>query len=141
LKELTRIRNKFNLISCSLLLTENRVVNKAISYSYFHLYFLKEISHCLQVKKTTEAFNNYFNSNGAADGGGGGGGGAGRRWDNADDFSKMPPPKFAPIKKRKSKRPLDYSSSSNSLSSSRSAPTTPTTHSPLKEVNAFAFIL
>jgi hypothetical protein len=98
--------------------------------------FLKRFSHFFQVKKTTEAFNNYFNSNGAADGGGGGGGGAGRRWDNADDFSKMPPPKFAPIKKRKSKRPLDYSSSSNSLSSSRSAPTTPTTHSPLKEVNA-----
>ncbi len=88
------------------------------------------------MKKTTEAFNNYFNSNGAADGGGGGGG-AGRRWDNADDFSKMPPPKFAPIKKRKSKRPLDYRSSNNSLSSSRSAPTTPTTHYPLKEVKVF----
>ncbi len=83
------------------------------------------VSFLLQVKKTTEAFNNYFNSNGSVDGGT-------RRWDSADDFSKMPPPKFAPIKKRKSKRPVDYS---GSVASTRSAPATPSIQSPLKEVS------
>ena len=69
-----------------------------------------------QVKKTTEAFNNYFNNNST----------------NSDkkvesDVIKMPPPKFAPIKKRKSKRPADFSQS-------KSAPTTPLTRAPsLKE--------
>ena len=64
----------------------------------------------VKVKKTTEAFNNYFNSE--------------KKHSNPEqpyslptigfpdaDSSKMPPPKFAPIKKRKSKRSVDYTKS------------------------------
>lgn len=71
----------------------------------------------MQVKKTTEAFNNYFNNNTTEP----------KKWDAAeDDQEKMPPPKFAPIKKRKSKRTMDFSAS-------RSAPTTPVGRSPLRD--------
>ena len=38
----------------------------------------------------------------------------------------MPPPKFGPIKKRKSKRSIDFGKV-------KSAPTTPTERSPIKE--------
>ena len=71
-----------------------------------------------QVKKTTEAFNNYFNSkDGNTD--------FKNKWD--DDVDKMPPPKFAPMKKRKnSKRTVDFGRT-------KSAPVTPE-RSPVKEV-------
>ena len=42
------------------------------------------------------------------------------------DSQKMPPPKFGPIKKRKSKRSIDFGKV-------KSAPTTPTERSPIKE--------
>ena len=69
-----------------------------------------------QVKKTTEAFNNYFNKDGSND--------FKPKWES--DVSKMPPPKFAPIKKRKSKRTVDFGRT-------KSAPVTPE-RSPVKEV-------
>ena len=89
----------------------------------------------VKVKKTTEAFNNYFGessrktswtegmSNGSA------------------DSSRMPPPKFGPIKKRKSKRSLDYGKGGVPVISgpmplnsvSKSAPVTPVERSPSKE--------
>ena len=75
------------------------------------------------MKKTTEAFNNYFNNNTA---GGGGGSTPEKKWD-ADDLMKMPPPKFVPIKKRKSKRTIDFTAS-------KSAPVTPVARSPAKEI-------
>jgi len=63
----------------------------------------------VKVKKTTEAFNNYFNSGSSNN----------NSFDKRfDDSSKMPPPKFAPIKKRKSKRTIDFGLT-------KSAPTTP----------------
>lgn len=68
-----------------------------------------------QVKKTTEAFNNYFNKDGNE---------FKDKWGN--DTEKMPPPKFAPIKKRKSKRTVDFGRT-------KSAPVTPE-RSPVKEV-------
>ena len=58
---------------------------------------------------------------------------------NDSDSAKMPPPKFstsAPsaIKKRKSKRSVDYGSSS-ALGTARSAPVTPTSdRSPIKVI-------
>lgn len=58
---------------------------------------LKFGSLSVKVKKTTEAFNNYFTNkgeNGVHSG--------------DSDGMKMPPPKFGPIKKRKSKRSIDY---------------------------------
>jgi hypothetical protein len=78
----------------------------------------------VKVKKTTEAFNNYFGS----------GGGVGNdekpkpKWDRAGsgDRSKMPPPKFAPVKKRHSKRTIDFGRT-------KSAPVTPQERSPVKE--------
>ena len=69
-----------------------------------------------QVKKTTEAFNNYFNKEGNE---------FKTKWDS-NDADKMPPPKFAPIKKRKSKRTVDFGRT-------KSAPVTPE-RSPVKEV-------
>ena len=69
-----------------------------------------------QVKKTTEAFNNYFNKDGGND--------FKPKWENEEN--KMPPPKFAPIKKRKSKRTVDFGRT-------KSAPVTPE-KSPMKEV-------
>jgi len=108
----------------------------------------------VKVKKTTEAFNNYFNSakNGdifAENGGGfapsslppiidsGADESAELRNGSGDtDSARMPPPKFpgsahSSIKKRKSKRSLDYGSgnfgsSNSSLGAARSAPVTPT---------------
>ena len=72
------------------------------------------------MKKTTEAFNNYFNNNSAS---------SDKKVATESDLVKMPPPKFAPIKKRKSKRPVDYAASA-----SKSAPTTPLSRAPsLKE--------
>jgi len=82
----------------------------------------------VKVKKTTEAFNNYFNSE--------------KKHSNSDqpyslptiglpndeDAAKMPPPKFAPIKKRRSKRAIDFASTL-----SKSAPVTPNETSPIKE--------
>ena len=63
----------------------------------------------VKVKKTTEAFNNYFSGKSEND-----------AFDSSDAL-RMPPPKFAPIKKRKSKRgPVDYGGKV------KSAPTTPT---------------
>ena len=54
------------------------------------------------------------------------------RFDTVDS-ARMPPPKFAPIKKRKSKR------GSVDFGKVKSAPTTPTERSPIKEgVAAFA---
>merc|ERR1719158_1463470 len=45
----------------------------------------------VKVKKTTEAFNNYFNGSGESK----------PKWESAAaDRDKMPPPKFAPVKKR-----------------------------------------
>jgi len=74
----------------------------------------------VKVKKTTEAFNNYFNNNSAS---------SDKKVATESDLVKMPPPKFAPIKKRKSKRPVDYAASA-----SKSAPTTPLSRAPsLKE--------
>ena len=81
----------------------------------------------VKVKKTTEAFNNYFNSE--------------KKHSNSEqpyslptigfgndtDSAKMPPPKFAPIKKRRSKRAADF------ISISKSAPVTPQETSPIKE--------
>eukprot|EP00094_Tigriopus_californicus_P001571 TCALIF_01518-PA protein Name:"Similar to Sowahb Ankyrin repeat domain-containing protein SOWAHB (Mus musculus)" AED:0.28 eAED:0.28 QI:0/0.5/0.33/1/1/1/3/68/707 len=58
---------------------------------------LKFGSLSVKVKKTTEAFNNYFTSKGENGVHGG-----------DSDGMKMPPPKFGPIKKRKSKRSIDY---------------------------------
>merc|ERR1719412_1866575 len=80
----------------------------------------------VKVKKTTEAFNNYFNSSGESS----------KKLSSNDisgpmsltDTDKMPPPKFnAPIKKRKSKRTGDFGRT-------KSAPVTPTNCSPVKEV-------
>jgi len=70
----------------------------------------------VKVKKTTEAFNNYFNKDGNE---------IKSKWEN-EATEKMPPPKFAPIKKRKSKRTVDFGRT-------KSAPTTPE-RSPVKEV-------
>jgi len=70
----------------------------------------------VKVKKTTEAFNNYFNKDGGSD--------FKPKWES--DVNKMPPPKFAPIKKRKSKRTVDFGRT-------KSAPVTPE-RSPVKEV-------
>lgn len=80
----------------------------------------------VKVKKTTEAFNNYFHSE--------------KKHSNSEqpyslptighpleDVNKMPPPKFAPIKKRRSKRGHDF------VSASKSAPVTPQETSPIKE--------
>jgi len=72
----------------------------------------------VKVKKTTEAFNNYFNSRDGNE--------SKSKWGNSD-VEKMPPPKFAPIKKRKSKRTIDFGRT-------KSAPVTPTERSPIKEV-------
>jgi len=72
----------------------------------------------VKVKKTTEAFNNYFTSRD--------GGESKPKWGDTD-VEKMPPPKFAPIKKRKSKRTIDFGRT-------KSAPVTPTERSPIKEV-------
>lgn len=70
----------------------------------------------VKVKKTTEAFNNYFSGKSDSD-----------AFDSGDAM-RMPPPKFAPIKKRKSKRgPVDFGKV-------KSAPTTPTK----EDVGAFA---
>ncbi|CAB4067482.1 unnamed protein product [Lepeophtheirus salmonis] len=68
----------------------------------------------VKVKKTTEAFNNYFHNHDKK---------------NSDpDKEKMPPPKFAPIKKRKSKRSVDFGKV-------KSAPVTPTIdHISMKDV-------
>ena len=71
----------------------------------------------LQVKKTTEAFNNYFNSSSNSSSSHNSSSHNNPRWQDKDS-QKMPPPKFAPIKKRKSKRTIDFGLS-------RSAPTTP----------------
>lgn len=72
----------------------------------------------VKVKKTTEAFNNYFNNKDGND--------FKNKWDH-DDGQRMPPPKFAPIKKRKnSKRTVDFGRT-------KSAPVTPE-RSPVKEV-------
>ena len=68
------------------------------------------------MKKTTEAFNNYFNKEVGND--------FKPKWET--DENKMPPPKFAPIKKRKSKRTVDFGRT-------KSAPVTPE-KSPVKEV-------
>jgi len=72
----------------------------------------------VKVKKTTEAFNNYFNNSSGND--------FKPKWGVDPDSAKMPPPKFAPIKKRKSKRTIDFGRT-------KSAPVTPTERSPLKE--------
>jgi len=72
----------------------------------------------VKVKKTTEAFNNYFNSKDGSE--------SKPKWGDTD-VEKMPPPKFAPIKKRKSKRTIDFGRT-------KSAPVTPTERSPIKEV-------
>lgn len=76
----------------------------------------------VKVKKTTEAFNSYFGSERKHSWGSSGGA------DGLDkiDSQKMPPPKFGPIKKRKSKRSADFGRV-------KSAPTTPTETSPIKE--------
>eukprot|EP00088_Acartia_fossae_P069893 TRINITY_DN9223_c0_g1_i4.p1 TRINITY_DN9223_c0_g1~~TRINITY_DN9223_c0_g1_i4.p1 ORF type:complete len:401 (-),score=122.17 TRINITY_DN9223_c0_g1_i4:268-1413(-) len=66
----------------------------------------------VKVKKTTEAFNNYFNSGSSSSNS------ISSNQISGGDAQKMPPPKFAPIKKRKSKRTIDFGLS-------RSAPTTP----------------
>jgi len=84
---------------------------------------LKFGSLSVKVKKTTEAFNNYFN------------GESGKKWGGSsespsqfkEDSTMMPPPKFAPIKKRKSKRTVDFGRT-------KSAPVTPVERSPVKEV-------
>jgi len=70
----------------------------------------------VKVKKTTEAFNNYFRDGNESK----------PKWGDSD-VEKMPPPKFAPIKKRKSKRTIDFGRT-------KSAPVTPTERSPIKEV-------
>lgn len=76
----------------------------------------QKVKLILKVKKTTEAFNNYFNNNQDT---------GSKRWTpaaNNSDAQKMPPPKFAPIKKRKnSKRGIDF----GGLAGSRSTPGTP----------------
>jgi len=73
----------------------------------------------VKVKKTTEAFNNYFTSKEGSE--------SKPKWGDDTDVEKMPPPKFAPIKKRKSKRTIDFGRT-------KSAPVTPTERSPIKEV-------
>jgi len=70
----------------------------------------------VKVKKTTEALNNYFRDGNESK----------PKWGDSD-VEKMPPPKFAPIKKRKSKRTIDFGRT-------KSAPVTPTERSPIKEV-------
>ncbi|KAK6628944.1 hypothetical protein RUM43_002761 [Polyplax serrata] len=81
--------------------------------------FLRIGSLNVRVKRTTEAFSNYFlgqssdkllKSWGSAD-----------NVQNDNDKKLMQPPKSGPIKKRKSKREVDYASS-------RSTPTTPVQH-------------
>jgi len=73
----------------------------------------------VKVKKTTEAFNNYF----------GNGSEPKVKWENNNgDKEKMPPPRFAPVKKRShSKRTIDFGRT-------KSAPVTPVERSPVKEV-------
>jgi len=75
----------------------------------------------VKVKKTTEAFNNYFGS--------GNGSETKLKWENNNgDKEKMPPPRFAPVKKRThSKRTIDFGRT-------KSAPVTPVERSPVKEV-------
>lgn len=77
----------------------------------------------VKVKKTTEAFNNYFNSHSSSNSNSGSNG----KFGGQPDSQKMPPPKFAPIKKRKSKRTIDFGLS-------RSAPTTPVGKPPVAAV-------
>ena len=77
------------------------------------------ICFVFQVKKTTEAFNNYFNKDGNE---------VKSKWEN-EAAEKMPPPKFAPIKKRRSKRAADFMHISKT---SISAPVSQET-SPIKE--------
>lgn len=69
--------------------------------------FLRIGSLNVRVKRTTEAFSNFL--------GVGSNDKIHKHWGSADnlpqgDGKKMPPPKFAPIKKRKSKRAIDFSS-------------------------------
>ena len=91
-------------------------VKSVIIVTGIFLHEINVIFVTFQVKKTTEAFNNYFNNKDGND--------FKNKWDN--DGEKMPPPKFAPIKKRKSKRTVDFGRT-------KSAPTTPE-RSPVKEV-------
>jgi len=83
---------------------------------------LKFGSLSVKVKKTTEAFNNYFNGESSKKGGG-----SNDTSPFKEDSAIMPPPKFAPIKKRKSKRTVDFGRT-------KSAPVTPVERSPVKEV-------
>lgn len=72
--------------------------------------FLRIGSLNVRVKRTTEAFSNFLGvGNNSTDK-------LHKNWGSADnipqgDSRKMPPPKFAPIKKRKSKRAADYAQS------------------------------
>lgn len=81
---------------------------------------LKFGSLSVKVKKTTDAFNNYFNGESKK-------GCANDASPFKEDTAIMPPPKFAPIKKRKSKRTVDFGRT-------KSAPVTPIERSPVKEV-------
>ena len=80
----------------------------------------------VKVKKTTEAFNNYFNSHSSSSNSNSGSNNMDKKF-GQPDAQKMPPPKFAPIKKRKSKRTIDFALS-------RSAPTTPVGKPPIAAV-------
>lgn len=108
------------------------------------IYFIIYLN--IKVKKTTEAWNNYFGSERKTS------------WGSTvsapdeltslppsrktswasnasvesvnSDSERMPPPKFGPIKKRKSKR------SASDFGLGKSAPTTPTERSPIKEEDA-----
>ena len=92
----------------------------------------------VKVKKTTEAFNNYFGHKTSSDNSSQQPYSLPTIGAGSEDSLKMPPPKFGVpatgIKKRRSKRAMDFQTS---MTSSKSAPVTPTeSRSPIKEERA-----
>lgn len=99
----------------------------------------------VKVKKTTNAFNNYFGSNEkkhSLDSNVNSNLGGGDRRPSLpmiSDAQRMPPPKLAPSKKRKNsmmakRHSVDYGSLGMTGTKTKSAPSTPTEPNPVKEL-------